>query len=336
MKILIYDVDFRSSGITYPLQNALEQTGHKADMFDWRKYLYSYNSAAFLNRVKDRVLFDIVAYKINKDLKDVIRKGSYDLFLVVRGDHIYPETIGYAKKYIPKVVNWNSDDLFNKLNSTKYILASLDQFDIHFSPRKHLRDEYLSKGAKAFEVVDWYYRPELVLDPPTNDMTYATDICFIGSWSERRENILTPLYDFDFKICGWGWSKKLAMSNFPGWDINPPVAMREMTRIFAETKVNINILTIENRDRVNPRNFDIAVAGGFQLSERTDEILEVFKEDVDIACFGSPEELKSKAEFYLKNDNLRQKIALAGYNKIVNGNFSLVDRMKYIVNRIEI
>jgi spore maturation protein CgeB len=336
MKILIYDVDFKSSGITYPLKKALEELGHNADMFDWRKYLYSYDSAAFLNRVKDRVLFDVVAYKINKDLKDIIRKGSYDLFLVVRGDHIYPETIAYAKKYIAKVANWNSDDLFNKLNSTKYILASFDQFDVHFSPRKHLRQEYISKGAKAFEVVDWYYRPELVLAPPTNQTNYVNDICFIGSWSERRENILTSLRDLDFKICGWGWSKKLNADNFPKWDFNSPVAMKEMMLIFARTKININILTIENRDRVNPRNFDIAVAGGFQLSERTDEVLEVFKEDVDIACFSSSEELKSKAEFYLKNDNLREKIALAGYKKIVNGNFSLVDRMKHIVNRIEI
>jgi len=335
MKILIYDVDFKTSRTVYPIKSAFESLGHTADMFDWRKYLFSYTNVSFINNVKDRILFDFVAYKINRDLKAAIKTGSYDLFLVVRGEHIFPETIAYAKKHIPIVANWSSDDLFNKLNSSKHVLSSFDQYDIHFSPRKHLRQEYLDKGAKSFETLDWYYRPGMIFsEVEIHKFYYINDVCFIGSWSSRREILLSSLKELNLKLCGWGWNKKLTTELFDQWNINPPVAMSEMMTVFSQTKININIHTIENRDRINPRNYDIAVAGGFQLSERTADVLEVFKEDVEIACFDSKEELKSKCEFYLKNDRLREKIAIAGYYKIINGNNSLIDRIKQIVDII--
>lgn len=333
MKILIYDVDFSSSGNVYPLKSGLEQLGYEADMFDWRKYLYTYNSTSLINRVKDRILFNTVSYKINLDLKRLLNHTKYDIFLIVRGDHIYPDTVNFAKKYVSKVVNWSSDDLFNKKNNTRHIINSFKNFDIHFSPRKHLREEYISKGAKAFETVDWYYRPEMVLKNSKLSKNYKNDIAFIGSWSERRQMLLSSLKDVNFKVYGWGWKKKLDINELPNWNINMPVGMQEMVNIFSTTKINLNILTIENRDRVNPRNFDIAVAKGFQLSERTEEVLELFKEDVDIACFDSPEELKDKYDFYIKKDNLREKMAISSYRKIIGGNNSLVDRLRHIVDK---
>ena len=335
MKILIYDVDFKSSGTLYPLKDVFENIGHEVDMFDWRKYLYTYSKANISNRIKDRFLIDIVVFKINRDLREMIRKGNYDLLIVVRGEHILPETIRVAKKLIPKVVNWSTDDLFNKLNSSKRILSSFGEYDIHFSPRCHLREEYLLKGAKSFEVVDWYYRPGTVRNPPVpGNIDYSHNISFIGSYSERRKWLLNSLISFDLQLSGWGWNKRLDLKAYPNWNLGLPIRMDQMMSAFSNTKININIFTIENRDRINPRNYDIAVAGGFQISERSAEVLEVFEEDKEIVCFESPEELESKCAYYLKHDSLREKIALAGYNKIINGKNSLIDRAREISNVI--
>lgn len=206
MKILVYDVDFRSSGVKYPIKDALEVNGHNVDMFDWRKYLYTYDKVSLIGRIQNKILYYFITFQINKDLKNVIKKGNYDLFLVVRGEQIYPDTLIYAKKFIPKIVNWSSDDLFNMLNSSKYILESISLYDIHFSPRKHLKEEYLSKGAKKFEVIDWYYRPQFVQEKiPFNNINYINDICFIGSWSSRRQHLLTLSFEwFIFKSIWMG------------------------------------------------------------------------------------------------------------------------------------
>ena len=335
MHILIYDIDSKSTGIEYPLKEAFNELGHTVVMFNWRKYLFTYSNTDFLNRVKDKLLFKRIAVKINLDLINLIEKNSFDLFLVLRGDHIFPETIIFSKKVIPFVVNWNSDDLFNKGMTTKYILESFDKFDIHFSPRPNLRNEYIQKGAKSFEILNWYYRLGVLFDAPKmGNINYLNSICFIGSWSNRRAYFLKSLTDFDLTLNGWAWSKKLNKKEFPNWMVGNPIAIKEMANLFSKTKININILTIENRDTTNLRNFEIAAAGGFQLSERSDQILDLFKEDEEIVCFSSPEELKSKCSYYLKNQSLREKIALAGYNKLINGNNSLVDRTKQIINTI--
>ncbi len=334
MRILVYDVDFASSGNIYPIKTALEELRHTADMFDWRKYLFSYNDSTLLNRVKDRFFFDSVAKRINQDVKKMLEKGSYDLFLVVRGDHLYPETIDYAKQKVAKVVNWNTDDLFNKLNNTRHILNGFQKYHIHFSPRKHLREEYLAKGANTFEVVDWYYRPEMAAPSFPDRIRYDAEIRFIGSWSERRISLLKSISHLPCEMIGWGWSKKTATKNFPFWKIKSPIGMQEMSNFFSTTKINVNIMTIENRDLINPRAFDIPAAGGFQLAERSDEILEVFKEGVEIACFSTSEELKDKCEFYLRNDMIRQKMALAGYQKVISGKHKLVDSVEQLIKKV--
>lgn len=334
MKVLIYDVDFTSSGVKYPILNAFEELGHKAEMFDWSKYLFSNTHPNRINFIKDRLLFDLVAKRINDSLKRLIKDSKFDCLLVVRGEHIFPETLLYAKKYISVIANWSSDDLFNKLNSSRHILNSIDKYDIHFSPRKHLKEEYINKGARAFEIIDWYYRPE-TLQYTEKTSKYANNICFVGSWSARREGILTSISSYPLTLCGWGWNKKLNSSKFLNWNISAPIQMSEMMNIFSKTKININILTIENRDRINPRNYDIAIAGGFQLSERSEAVSEVFEEDKDIVCFGSPDELASKCDYYLKNEEARKKIALAGEQKILNGNNRLLDRVREIADKIK-
>lgn len=336
MNVLIYDVDFQSSGNKYPIQKAFETLGHKADMFDWRTFLFSYKKSSLINSLKDRFLFWVNATKINKAFKTKLTTGDYDFVLVVRGDHLWPDTIDFAKKHAKIVANWSSDDLFNKVMNTKFILKSFSKYDVHFSPRTHLREEYLQKGAKSFEVINWYYRPELAITKgQAGNFRYISDISFIGSWSKRRNEILRSLKDLNLKLCGWGWRKKLNSGEFKNWEINEHIKMTDMADLFSTTKININIFTIENRDRVNPRSYDIAASSGFQISERSDELLEVFVEGVDLVCFSTPEELQSKVTYYLQNDALRERIALAGYKKIVGGKNSLQDRVDEIAQIIQ-
>ena len=79
------------------------------------------------------------------------------------------------------------------------------------------------------------------------------------------------------------------------------------------------------------RTFEVSACGGFLLSVRTDEAKSFFEEDREAAYFSSPEELKEKIDFYLKNDGLRKQIAEAGYKKLVDSDYSYTDRAKKII-----
>ena len=44
-------------------------------------------------------------------------------------------------------------------------------------------------------------------------------------------------------------------------------------------------------------------------------------------------QLKSKILFYVKNENLRQKISIAGWRRLLDSNYSLESRLKYIIKK---
>jgi spore maturation protein CgeB len=254
----------------------------------------------------------------------------------MRGDHIFPETLILCRKRIKMIVNWNTDDLFNGLNSSDFIIDSISLYDIHFSPRYNLKSEYLSKGAKSFELLNWYYRYGIDYGKYSlKNNGYFHDSTFIGSWSKRREDLLSSIDEFNIDIYGWGWNKKIKKDKYANWTLSPNITILKMQDEFYNSKININILTLENRDTTNLRNFEIPASGGFQLSERSDEILNLLEEDKEIVCFSSKDELYDKYKYYLKNSTLREKIAKAGQNKILTTENSLISRLRQIINKLK-
>jgi len=178
MKVLVYDSDFASSGNIYPIKLALEELGHEAVMFDWRKYQYTYSESSIFNRFLDRVLINNVVRKINEDLRKKIASTNFDILLVLRGEHITADTIEFAIQNVTNVVNWNTDDLFNPLNSSNNVLEAFSKYHIHFTPRTQLKNEYIEKGARNVKRVDWYYRPELAINNFPESISFDCDIRF--------------------------------------------------------------------------------------------------------------------------------------------------------------
>ena len=333
MKILIYGEAVRH-GVALPLKTAFERLGHIARIFDWPRYLFTARRYSLINRVLDRLLFHRIAQKINEHLVAVVTDGGYDLVIVIRGNHVFPETVGEAKRFTRFVVNWNSDDFFNLLNSSVHIVKSFDKYDCIFTSRGHLREEYLGKGAKRFEVLNWYYRPDLTESAdPGHHRSYSRDVAFIGSWSRRREDILSSLRDFDLAVYGGSWQKadRSFRAKIP---CNGPVYSEKMIEVMASSRVNLNILTLENRDTTNIRNFEIPSCGAFQLSERSDAILEMFEEGKEIECYGDIDELGAKCSYYLDHESEREEIAAAGYRRLMTGGNNITDRAAQILDAL--
>ena len=81
----------------------------------------------------------------------------------------------------------------------------------------------------------------------------------------------------------------------------------ELARVFGASKVSLSFLRRANRDLHTSRTFEIPACGGFQLSERTEEVLNFFEEGKEIECFSSLDELKDKITYYLTRTSRNQK-----------------------------
>jgi spore maturation protein CgeB len=331
VRALVYE-SRQWGGVEHPLTDAFVQLGHSAATFAWEDYLYTARGPSRFNRARDKYLFERVAARINRDLQRELSRERFDLLLVARGDHLYPETIEMARGRGAKTAVWSTDDAYNRLNSTKYIVDSLPLYDRVFSPRRQLKSEYASKGVRSFEVIDWYYRPGLLFDrSAVRKKDYRYEISFVGSWSKRREDLLNSLSGMALDIWGWGWTKRSSKSFFARENCHGLVSMTEMMDVFAATKINVNILTLENRDTTNFRNFEIPAAGAFQLSERSEEVCALFEEGKEIACFCSAAELRQACEKLLIDDSTRENMKSAGYQRLVNGHHAIADRAGQIV-----
>lgn len=97
--------------------------------------------------------------------------------------------------------------------------------------------------------------------------------------------------------------------------------LTEMPIVFLESKINLNITLRSILSGIPLRVIDILGAGGFCLTNYQIELEEYFENGKELVWFDSQEDILDKAEYYLKHDSEREKIALNG-NRAVEEKFS--------------
>ena len=109
--------------------------------------------------------------------------------------------------------------------------------------------------------------------------------------------------------------------------IHPPIAYGiDMPSLFKSSKINLNPSLRIIRSAIPLRALDIMGSGGFLFSNYQTELAEFFLDGKEVVMYESIEDAVSKAEFYLKHDDLRQKIAANGHEKIIK-HFQFEDRI---------
>ncbi len=186
-----------------------------------------------------------------------------------------------------------------------------------------LRDMREQLGVRRSSVLPHAYDPEvhrpLELTPADHTL-YDCDVSFIGTWSPKKESLLRGLAEHRperrLRIWGLQWDRA-ATGHLHRAVQGHEITGDEYVRAIAASTINLAILS-ERRvgssdgDQITSRTFHIPASGGFMLHERTPELLELFQEDVDVACFSGLDELVSQVDRYLADDERRSAIAAHG------------------------
>lgn len=149
------------------------------------------------------------------------------------------------------------------------------------------------------------------------DSAYLAEIC-----------ILPPLIAF-YERCGalqqlakehdvWLFTKGSVSQELVGaTKIYPPVDMNsDMYRVFYSSKINLNLTMRGIESGVPQRIFDALSVGGFVLSNYQKEAEELFEPDREIVLCRSLEEMKDKADYYLRHERERVEIGIRGYQRV--------------------
>jgi spore maturation protein CgeB len=70
------------------------------------------------------------------------------------------------------------------------------------------------------------------------------------------------------------------------------------------------------------------------LAERTKEHQRLFQEGVEAEFFESKEELLEKVTYYLNHEGQRQAIAKAGLERVIQNDYTFINRMTEILKHL--
>lgn len=90
----------------------------------------------------------------------------------------------------------------------------------------------------------------------------------------------------------------------------------EMPLVFRLSRINLNSTLRCIQTGIPLRALDILGSGGFLLSNYQPELAEYFENETEVVLYDSIEDAACKADFYLKHEDLRHRIALNGLARI--------------------
>jgi len=155
-----------------------------------------------------------------------------------------------------------------------------------------------------------------------DDLTVSSEACnpvsdgeplvsFVGAPYRNRINIFNDFKIPELKIYGEGWDGLNTAVKIGNRRITPS----ERSLIYASSKINLNLHSSPhgegdwNGDFVNPRTFEIAGLGGFQLTD-TRELLPLhFDLKNEIPVFKSPSSMMDAIKYYVSHESERNEMA---------------------------
>jgi hypothetical protein len=96
----------------------------------------------------------------------------------------------------------------------------------------------------------------------------------------------------------------------------PAVYGSDLARAVARGAISINIMRPQNERSHNMRSFESPACGAFTLSQRTPELVELFREDEEIVCFSTFDEINAKVDRWLSSPQARREVAAAGFERV--------------------
>ena len=122
-----------------------------------------------------------------------------------------------------------------------------------------------------------------------------------------------------------------------GCNVHGPVDFYEAApKIFASSKINLNISLRSITNGIPLRCFEIMASGGFLLTNYQGDFAELgFVDGEDYVSFESVEDMLAKCEYYLSHEDERKCIAANGLAKVASAH-TYVDRCREIMEIISL
>ena len=303
MKILAvfgqYNYGNTSRGLGYEYVNfipSLKNLGHEVELFDsWDRSKYDNFSS------------------LNKNLLEKIQSFKPDIILFVLFSYeIWSETLKIIRDSTPAfLINWGTDDSWRYEQFSKFVSRN---FHLYVTTYQSAKSKSLRDGLSNFYLSQWAANSQKFSKPlPARECQY--DVSFVGTCYGSRPKIVSQLKQSGINVRCFGF----------GWE-GGPVSAEEIPQIIRNSVISLNfsdppsgvtVLLSKTERQIKARIFEVIGSGGFLISQSADQIEFFYQPDKEIVIFECTEELIRKIKWFLERFDLRDSIAVQGYERTV-------------------
>jgi spore maturation protein CgeB len=275
-------------------------------------------------------------------ISELVSRFSPDALFVFKGNHVSHEAVSAARSRGVVTVSYFPDVSFKAHGP--YIPAALLQYDHVFTAKTYGVGDMQQHGVRSVSFLPPGFDPELHRKMPvTSDdqLRLGCDVSFIGTWSPKKEAILSAvragLPNIHLRIWGNQWNR--AASSLGNAVMGAEITGEDYARAICASSISLGLLSeartgSSSGDLITARTFQIPACGAFMLHERNPEVLEYFTEDAEAGFFDGTQELISNISRYLADAPSRERIAAGGLARSEASGYSIDDRMKVVADRI--
>lgn len=149
---------------------------------------------------------------------------------------------------------------------------------------------------------------------PLERRRYGSTLSFVGAGYPNRRTAFRQLMHMDFKIWGSDWENETVLARHIQ-NHGARVAPEDAVKIFNASIINLNLHSsvkadtlVSYGDFVNPRTFELAACGAFQLVDDRTLLAELFA-PAEMATFHSMSDLLESLGHYLQATEERETMA---------------------------
>jgi len=302
-----------------------QQLGHDAELLDFAPFYSGYQALARVTkdqRAEHKLKQDLLGF-LGETLLARVRDFKPDLVFALAQAPVAPPLLKALKSEVPLVAYWFVED-FQVLTYWQDLAPEVDAF---FTLQKEpFFSELKRRGVKNFACLplaadlEAYHPLEL---SPEEKRRFGSALSFVGAGYYNRRQFFQGLTDFDFKIWGSEWQLHSPLG-LHIQDQAARVSEEDSARIFNATRINLNLHSSPfhtgvnpQGDYLNPRVFDLAACGAFQLVDQRAQLPDFFTPGKELATFTSLAEAREKIAYFLAHEDERQRLAAAGRERVL-------------------
>lgn len=311
----------------YAGMKALRRAGWSVFVLDEREFIPLHWRAPAM-RMLGRAVRRFAVREFNRELVRQAKTFRPELLLVFKGMFVSAQAL-HALRGLGIRTHCFYPDVSFRVHGP-YLPRALPIYDWIFTTKSFgLADLREQLGATRASVILHAFDPDVhrIVELTPEDLArYACDLSFIGTWSPKKEGVLTEVLrrrpTLALRIWGAQWAP-VARRNAVLRDAisGNTVEGEEYARAIRASAINLGILSearigASSGDQITSRTFHIPAAGGFMLHERTNELLRVFDEPNEVLAYADIDELMARIDQALGDEPMRRRVAARGHEVV--------------------